>query len=111
MSILEKTINGVTTKVDLTPVEEIKDTMDKILRERTSRFDRRHIGYSSEILKQMIEMDNEQLRYLANNFVGLLFKYADLYQYTIDEPEAHLKFVENYRIFKKMCEKTLKKSQ
>ena len=55
------------------------------------------------------EMDKEQLRYLTTNLLGLLFKYADLYQHTIDNPEKHLKQMEQYREVKKMFGKTLKK--
>ena len=52
MTILEKTIKGITTKIDLTSVEEITNTLEEILRKRKDRFDREHIPYSVEILEK-----------------------------------------------------------
>ena len=76
------------------------------MRKRKSFLDRKHIEYCTEIHNKTKQMNNEQLRYLTNNMVGLLFKYADLYQRALDEPEKHLEFVEQYRMFKHMRKKS-----
>ena len=105
-SIITKTINGITTETDLTPVEKITNTLDKLLRERKNFLDRRHIAYSVKILEEIEDLDNEQLKYLTNNLVGLTFKYADLYQRTLDNPEEHLDSVNKWEKIKEICRKS-----
>jgi len=87
MSKLVITDKEGTRKIDLTPVEEIKDNLEKILRERKSFLDRSHIQYSVEIFRKIAELNKKQLEYLTNGFLDLLFKYADLYQSVLDNPE------------------------
>ena len=105
-SIIRKTIDGVTTEIDLTPVEEITNTLDKLLRERKNFLDRRHIPYSVKILEKIEELDSTQLRYLTTNLVGLTFRYADLYQRTLDNPEEHLDLVNKLKEIQKVCGKS-----
>jgi hypothetical protein len=87
MSKLVITSDGKTREIDLSLVEEIKDNLERILRERKSFLDRSHVQYSIEILRKIKELNKKQLEYLANGFLDLLFKYADLYQSVLDNPE------------------------
>jgi len=105
-TIIRETIDGVTTEIDLTSVQEVTSTLEKLIGNSKDISDRKHISYSVEIREKMQDMDNEQLKYLVTNIVGLLCRYADLYQHTLDNPEEHLKRIEEYREFKKILGKS-----
>lgn len=102
MSGIIITKEGKTREIDLTLVEEIENNLERILRKRESFTDRSHIQYSIEILDGMEKLNREQLIYLANNFLGLLLKYADLYQSALDNPKE---FCERIFGYKKLIEK------
>lgn len=97
MTILEKEVNGVTTKIDLTPIEEITENFERILRRRKNWEDRSHVDYSTEILLKMKDLDKDQLEFLANNFMGLIIKYNDLYQKVLDNPEKECESIMRYK--------------
>jgi len=84
-------IGGKIKKIDLTPVNEIRKTLEDILSERKNNSDRRHIDYSMEIMKKIEKLNKEQRGYLINSIVSLVTKYADLYQLILDNPEEECK--------------------
>ena len=104
-TVIRKTIGGVTTEIDLTQVEEITNTLEKLLKERENSLDRRHVPYSIEILEKTGNMNSKQLRYLVTNLVGLVCKYADLYQRVLDNPEEECARIREYKDFFDLIEK------
>ena len=83
--------------IDLTPIEEITKNLEEILRKRESWKDRSHVDYHIEILDKIRELDKEQLKYLTNNLLGILCKYADLYQKILDDPEKECQEIKKYK--------------
>ena len=108
MTILEICKKGKTTKtINLTPVEEIRNNLEKILMHRENWKDRSHIKYSINITEKIKQLNKDQLMYLSNSLISLVNKYADLWQMTIDEPEEHLKSLNKYKKLKKEANKTI----
>ena len=91
--------DGTTKEIDLTPVNEITNNLENILKKRENFSDRSHIAYSVEIMKKMRGLDKDQLEYLANNFVGLITRYADMLQRVYDSPEEECKKIKEYKEF------------
>jgi len=88
-------------RIDLTSVEEIRNNLEYILMHRKSMKDRSHIKYSIEITEKIRNLNKDQLRYLSTSLIGLVNKFADLYQSTLDKPEEHLEFMKKFRKLKK----------
>ncbi len=55
-------------------------------------------------------MDKEQMKYLVNKLVGRVEKWAYLYQLILDEPEKHLKYVQQFRSLEQLMKKNKDKS-
>lgn len=97
MTILKIIDRKKSREIDLTPVENIKNNLEKILSKRENVLDRSHIKYSAEILEETKRLNKEQLKYLANEFVGLINRYADLYQSALDNPEEFCERINEYK--------------
>lgn len=83
--------------LDLTPVEEFTGTLDDAVKKEENVKARKAVQLTMYFLEAADNMSAEQLRYLVNNLVGMVIRWSDLYQCTLDDPEGHLEFVRNYR--------------
>ncbi|MCK4647542.1 hypothetical protein KAT24_01265 [Candidatus Pacearchaeota archaeon] len=99
MTIIQKTIGGVTTEIDLSLVEEMTSTLEKTLRKRESWKNRSHVEYHSEIMRKIKKLNKEQLEYFTNKLLGIIGKYADLYQKILDDPEKECAKIREYKDF------------
>jgi len=84
-------------KVDLTPVEEFVGKLESTILNEGAMHTRELTKMMPKLIEEANKMDEEQLRYLTTNLVGIIGRMTDLYQSTLDNPEAHLKFVKEYR--------------
>lgn len=108
MTQIEIHKNGKVEKtIDLTPVEEITNNLEKILRKRESWEDRSHVKYHIEILDKIKELDKDQLEYLVNNLVGIIGRYAELYQNILDNPEKECQEIKKYKDFFKLMQEQI----
>lgn len=98
-------------RIDITLINEIVNNLENILMKRENNSDRSHIDYSTEILKKMQGLNKTQLEYLGSSFIGLIIKYADLYQSAFDNPEEFCKRVNSYKQLFEDCKKINEKSK
>ncbi len=97
----------IVEEIDLTPVEEIRNKFEKILKEREDFSDRSPARYSVEIMEKIKTLNKSQLEYLTNNLTELVVKYADLLQLIYDNPEEQCEKIKGYKeIFQKAKEIT-----
>ena len=104
-NIIRKTIRGKTTEINLTPVEEITNTLEQILKKRTSWKDRSHVKYHLEALEKTKNLDKTQLEYLTSSLFSMVCHYADLYQRVLDNPEKECAQIKEYKDFFDLVEK------
>lgn len=89
-------------RLNLRPVEEFGSKLEKALDTEQNRRDRKSVDLVKYFLDAAREMNKEQLEYLVNNLVAIVEKWAFLYQYTSDNPEEHLKTIQDYRKIEEM---------
>ena len=93
---------------NLTPVNNLVNKLERVLETEENRKNRAWNDITSDFLETTKEMDKEQLRYVIVNLYGMVAKWASLYQSTLDNPEKHLKFVQEYRELEKMMGECVK---
>lgn len=92
-------------RIDLTPVKKFASKLEEALSTEENRRDRKSVKLVTYFLESAGKMNEDQLKYLVNNLVSMAERYAFLFQSTLDEPEKHLKFVQEYRKLKEMTRK------
>jgi hypothetical protein len=97
MTILKIIDGNKSREVNLTSVEKIRNNLERILSKRKNFLDRSHVEYSIEIMEEAKKLNKEQLEYLVNSFLHLMFKYADLYQSALDNPKKFCKRAKEYK--------------
>ncbi len=96
--ILQEISNGrVIKEIDLIPVNEITNALERILMKRKSSLDRSHIIYSIKVMEKIKELNKDQLEYLADNLILLVNKYADSLQIIYDNPEKECERIRGYK--------------
>jgi hypothetical protein len=97
-------------RVDLEPVEEFISKLEEALGSEKNRKERKSVELTTYFLKAARQMDKEQMKYLVNKLVGRVEKWAYLYQLILDEPEKHLKYVQQFRSLEQLMKKNKDKS-
>lgn len=94
---------------DLTPVNDLICKLERVFEREENIRNRAWCDFTPEFLEATKRMNKEQLRYVMVHLLGMVEKYASLYQSTLDNPEKHLKFVKEYReLEKRMKENEIK---
>ncbi len=93
--------------INLTPVEEFVSVLEKALGTEENLKNRKSVELTTYFLKTARNMDEKQLRFLTSKLVCMVERWAFLYQSTLEDPEAHLRFVQDYRKLQKKMEEAM----
>jgi len=79
-------------EIDLTPVKELENRLEKALKKRETWKDRSHVPIILEIKKDSEKLNKDQQKYFTSHLLNKVQEYYDLFLFAIEDSEEGIAY-------------------